>query len=245
MKLLIAHNRYRSPGGEDVVFSREGALLRSAGHEVVEYVRQNMEMPNDGILKNMKTGIRTLWAWDTARELRSILRKERPQLVHFHNTFPLISPAAYYTCKEEGAAVVQSLHNHRLVCPARTRRLCALSGPAGSREGHKDSTEGLAKAKTHSFDDSRGRPTPKRGPRVSERESLGDSVFAFASTKMSRVDERRALFDLAIGRISGDLRTCCHRGLCLRIARDCLLFRCDAGIGGRSKDRAALRNRQP
>src|SRR2546429_9844635 len=55
---------------------------------------------------------------------------------------------------------------------ARTRRLCALSGPAGSREGHKDSTEGLAKAKTHSFDDSRGRPTPKRGPRVSERESL-------------------------------------------------------------------------
>src|SRR6266550_1521524 len=119
---------------------------------------------------------------------------------------------------------------------ARTRRLCALSGPAGSREGHKDSTEGLAKAKTHSFDDSRGRPTPKRGPRVSERESLGDSVFAFASTKMSRVDERRALFDLAIGRISGDLRTCCHRGLCLRIARDCLLFRCDAGIGGRSKE---------
>lgn len=120
MKLLIAHNRYRSPGGEDVVFSREGALLRSAGHEVVEYVRQNTEIPNLGILKDMKTGIRTLWAWDTARELRSILRKEKPQLVHFHNTFPLISPAAYYTCKEEGAAVVQSLHNHRLVCPATT-----------------------------------------------------------------------------------------------------------------------------
>ena len=112
MKLLIAHNRYRSPGGEDVVFSREGALLRSAGHEVVEYVRQNMEMPNDGILKNMKTGIRTLWAWDTARELRSILRKERPQLVHFHNTFPLISPAAYYTCKEEGAAVEERGRRH-------------------------------------------------------------------------------------------------------------------------------------
>jgi len=68
MKLVIAHNRYRSPGGEDVVFSREGALLRSAGHKVVEYVRQNTEMPNDDILNDMKTGIRTFLAWDTARE---------------------------------------------------------------------------------------------------------------------------------------------------------------------------------
>jgi glycosyltransferase involved in cell wall biosynthesis len=120
MKLLIAHNRYRYPGGEDVVFSREAALLRSAGHDVVEYVRQNAEIQNDGILNDVKTGIRTLWALETARELRSILRKEKPQLVHFHNTFPLISPAAYYACKEAGVAVVQSLHNPRIICPAAT-----------------------------------------------------------------------------------------------------------------------------
>jgi glycosyltransferase involved in cell wall biosynthesis len=120
MKLLIAHNRYRYPGGEDVVFSREGALLRSAGHDVVEYVRQNTEIPNGGILNDMRTGIRTLWAWDTSRELRSILRRERPELVHFHNTFPLISPAAYYACKEAGVPVVQSLHNPRIICPAAT-----------------------------------------------------------------------------------------------------------------------------
>jgi glycosyltransferase involved in cell wall biosynthesis len=120
MKLLIAHNRYRYPGGEDVVFSREAALLRSAGHDVVEYVRQNTEIQSDGILNDVKTGIRTLWASETARELRSILRKEKPQLVHFHNTFPLISPAAYYACKEAGVAVVQSLHNPRIICPAAT-----------------------------------------------------------------------------------------------------------------------------
>jgi glycosyltransferase involved in cell wall biosynthesis len=120
MKLLIAHNRYRYPGGEDVVFSREEALLRSAGHDVVEYVRQNTEIQSDGILNDVKTGIRTLWASETARELRSILRKEKPQLVHFHNTFPLISPAAYYACKEAGVAVVQSLHNPRIICPAAT-----------------------------------------------------------------------------------------------------------------------------
>jgi glycosyltransferase involved in cell wall biosynthesis len=120
MKFLIAHNRYRYPGGEDVVFCREGELLRSAGHEVVEYVRENTEIPDDGFLGKAITGIRTLWAWDTARELQSILRKERPELVHFHNTFPLISPAAYYACKAEGVPIVQSLHNPRILCPAAT-----------------------------------------------------------------------------------------------------------------------------
>src|SRR5215469_15120085 len=100
MKLLLAHNRYRYPGGEDVGFCREAALLRSRGHCVVEYVRQNAEIPNNGIWNNIRTGMQALWASDTAGELRSILRNERPQLVHFHNTFPLISPSAYYACKE-------------------------------------------------------------------------------------------------------------------------------------------------
>jgi glycosyltransferase involved in cell wall biosynthesis len=120
MKLLIAHNRYRYPGGEDVVFSREAELLRSAGHNVAEYVRQNTEIPNDGMWNNLRTGVRTLWARDTAGELRSVLRRERPELVHFHNTFPLISPAAYYVCREEGVPVVQSLHNPRILCPSAT-----------------------------------------------------------------------------------------------------------------------------
>jgi glycosyltransferase involved in cell wall biosynthesis len=120
VKLVIVHNRYRDRGGEDIVFSRESALLRSAGHGVVEYVRQNSEFSNGGILNGVSMGIRTLWAWDSARELRSILRRERPQLVHFHNTFPLISPAAYYTCEQAGVPVVQSLHSARVICPAAT-----------------------------------------------------------------------------------------------------------------------------
>jgi glycosyltransferase involved in cell wall biosynthesis len=120
MRLLLAHNCYRWPGGEDIVFSREGALLRSAGHEVVEYVRHNDEISRDGIWKSVKTGMRTVWAWDCAKEMHSLLRSVKPHLVHFHNTFPLISPAAYYVCKEEGVPVVQSLHNARILCPAAT-----------------------------------------------------------------------------------------------------------------------------
>ena len=120
MKLLIAHNFYRHPGGEDEVFHSESELLRRAGHEVVRYVRDNDGISENGIFSRLKMGGRTLWNRDSACELRSVLRKEKPELVHFHNIFPLISPAAYYACQEQGIPVVQSLHNPRLLCPAAT-----------------------------------------------------------------------------------------------------------------------------
>jgi len=120
MKLLLVHNRYRYSGGEDQVFHRENELLRSAGHHVLEYTRNNSEIVEDGLLSKAKLGVQTLWARDSQQELRSILRRERPQVVHFHNIFPLISPAAYYACQEAGIPVVQSLHNPRLMCPAAT-----------------------------------------------------------------------------------------------------------------------------
>jgi glycosyltransferase involved in cell wall biosynthesis len=114
------HNRYRQPGGEDEVFLRESELLRSAGHEVLEYATHNSEISEHGILSKAKLAARTFWAWDSVARLRSVLRRERPDLAHFHNTFPLISPAAYYACHQEGIPVVQSLHNSRLMCPAST-----------------------------------------------------------------------------------------------------------------------------
>lgn len=120
MKILLVHNHYRYPGGEDQVFYREMELLRSAGHEVLEYSRLNEEIVENGILNKAKLGMRTVWAWDSQRQIQAILLRERPNVVHFHNTFPLISPAAYYSCKNAGIPVVQSLHNARLMCPAAT-----------------------------------------------------------------------------------------------------------------------------
>jgi glycosyltransferase involved in cell wall biosynthesis len=56
----------------------------------------------------------------TVRELRALIRRERPDVVHIHNTFPLISPAVYEVCSSEGVPVVQTLHNYRLACIAGT-----------------------------------------------------------------------------------------------------------------------------
>ncbi len=120
MKILLVHNFYRQPGGEDAVFEVERDLLRDAGHEVCEYVRRNEEIGDDGIWSKLSAGLRATWAWDSAAELRRILQYEKPALAHFHNTFPLISPAAYYECRAAGLPVVQTLHNYRLVCPAAT-----------------------------------------------------------------------------------------------------------------------------
>ena len=117
MKILLIHNRYRYPGGEDQVFRREAELLSSAGHAVLEYTRDNREIEEEGIRYKVNLAARTLWDWDTQRELRAVLKAERPDVAHFHNTFPLISPAAYSACQEVGVPVVQTLHNTRLLCP--------------------------------------------------------------------------------------------------------------------------------
>jgi glycosyltransferase involved in cell wall biosynthesis len=113
-RVLLAHNYYREPGGEDQVFANEGTLLEQRGHRVTRFT-----MNNDALEGRTPTSLAaiTLWNRATYRRIRDLIRQERPDIVHFHNTFPLISPAAYYAAKAEGVAVVQTLHNYRLLCP--------------------------------------------------------------------------------------------------------------------------------
>jgi glycosyltransferase involved in cell wall biosynthesis len=114
MRILVAHNFYQQPGGEDQCAVAEIAMLREFGrHEVIEYFLHNNAISD---MSNLQVAARTIWNWETHRELRQLLRKHRPQIAHFHNTFPLISPAAYYAAKSESVCVVQTVHNLRLSC---------------------------------------------------------------------------------------------------------------------------------
>ena len=117
MRVLVVHNYYQQPGGEDQVFAAEAHLLELHGHEVARY-----ELHNDQIaeLSCLRLGAATVWNGSSYRNLRDIVRIWRPDVVHFHNTFPLISPAAYYAAKADLLPVVQTLHNYRLLCPAAT-----------------------------------------------------------------------------------------------------------------------------
>ena len=120
MKVLIAHNSYQQPGGEDIVASAEAELLREHGHQVVWYRRHNDELRTNRGLRKLSAGFNTVWASDSYREIRELIDGERPDVAHFHNTFPLISPAAYFACANAGVPVVQTLHNYRLLCPGAT-----------------------------------------------------------------------------------------------------------------------------
>jgi glycosyltransferase involved in cell wall biosynthesis len=116
MKVLLVHNSYQQPGGEDVVVAQEAALLRRAGHEVVEYRRSNQALASLGLGGQLTLPVRLIWAHDAARELATLLRRIHPDVVHVHNTFAMISPAVYYVCQRLGIPVVQTLHNYRLHC---------------------------------------------------------------------------------------------------------------------------------
>lgn len=115
LRVLLIHNFYQQPGGEDSVFRNESGLLRDRGHEIYEYTDHNDRIHNFG---HLHLAAATLWNRNTRHKLASILRDFNPDIAHFHNTFPLVSPAAYYACRDEGVPVVQTLHNYRLLCPA-------------------------------------------------------------------------------------------------------------------------------
>lgn len=113
MKILVVHNRYVQAGGEDEVYAAETALLESRGHHVIRHVDDNDRI---GHMGRLRLAGRTIWNRESARALRDVLQRERPDVTHFHNTFPLISPSAYWAAGEAGVPVVQTLHNYRLIC---------------------------------------------------------------------------------------------------------------------------------
>ena len=115
MKLLLTHNYYQQPGGEDQVFADEGELLEREGHSVIRYVDHNVRLRAGGV----RAAGDTVWSRKSFARLRAVVEPNL-DLAHFHNTFPLISPSAYYAVREMGLPVVQTLHNYRLLCPAAT-----------------------------------------------------------------------------------------------------------------------------
>lgn len=117
MRVLLVHNLYLEAGGEDLVFRAEAQLLRQHGHEVVEYVDDNHRLES---MSRLSAAIQTIWSAPSRRNLREMLSRTHPDLVHCHNTFLLVSPSAYYACSDAAVPVVQTLHNYRLICPAAT-----------------------------------------------------------------------------------------------------------------------------
>ena len=95
-------------------------MLKNAGHQVVLYKRSNWEVQQSRGLRKIGLAGHTLWSSEARRDVQRLLSEEKPEVVHVHNTFMMISPSIYSACYEAKVPVVQTLHNYRLLCPAAT-----------------------------------------------------------------------------------------------------------------------------
>lgn len=112
-RVLVAHAAYQQRGGEDAVVEAETELLRARGHAVATYLRSNDEVAGLG---QVALAGQTLWSRRTVRELTAQIAHFQPDVIHVHNTLPLLSPALYWAAARAGVPVVQTLHNFRLMC---------------------------------------------------------------------------------------------------------------------------------
>ncbi|WNM36469.1 glycosyltransferase [Streptomyces sp. Li-HN-5-11] len=118
MHVLVVHNRYASaqPSGENRVVDQEVALLRAAGHRVEVFERRSDDIGTMSLLAKVAVPVRVPWNPAVRKELASRLRAERPDVVHVHNVFPLLSPAVLAACADAGVPAVATLHNYTQVC---------------------------------------------------------------------------------------------------------------------------------
>lgn len=116
-KVLIIHNYYQIPGGEDTVVANEKKLLEDNGHEVILYTRSNNEIKTMGIFKKLLLPFITIYNPRSSADIKKIIRTEKINIVHVHNTLNLISPSVWYAAVRSGVPVVQTVHNFRFICP--------------------------------------------------------------------------------------------------------------------------------
>ncbi len=130
MRVLLVHNFYGSaaPSGENQVVEIERALLQSQGHEVAIFSRHSDQIRSQGIWGAVKGAAATPWNPWSAQAIRQVVASFRPDVVHVHNTFPLISPSIFHALAGTGVARVLTLHNYRLFCsaaiPMRDGKVC-------------------------------------------------------------------------------------------------------------------------
>jgi glycosyltransferase involved in cell wall biosynthesis len=115
---MIVHSRYRSaaPSGENRVVDQEGAALAELGHEVVQFERHSDDIAGWSKARKATLPAQVVWNPGVRRSLAAALRAERPDVVHVHNTFPLLSASVLDACRDVGVPVVATIHNYKLEC---------------------------------------------------------------------------------------------------------------------------------
>ncbi|WP_432982325.1 glycosyltransferase family 4 protein [Dactylosporangium sp. CA-233914] len=118
MKIVVAHNRYASgqPSGENVIVDAEIAQLGAAGVTVLPFLRSSDEIGTFSKAQKVLLPLSPMLGGDSQRALAALLKSEKPDVVHLHNPYPLLSPTVVKTAHAHGVPVVHTVHNYRQVC---------------------------------------------------------------------------------------------------------------------------------
>lgn len=118
MRVLVVHNRYRSaaPSGENRVVDQETQALEVAGHTVDHFERLSDDIEHWSVSKRALLPARVVHNGEVRRTLSESIRHTRPDVVHIHNTFPVMSPSVLHACRDEGVPAVVTIHNYKLLC---------------------------------------------------------------------------------------------------------------------------------
>ena len=189
MRIVIAHSRYRSaaPSGENRVVDQETAALAALGHEVELFERRSDDIEGWPAARKAALPAAVVWNGGARRDLRELLRSSRPDVVHLHNTFPLLSASVLYACRDAGVPVVATLHNYKLACASgdffrdgAVCHECATGAPVGAiRHG--------------CYRDSRVATAPVALAAVAHRRAWRTMVAAYACISASQRDLLRGV----------------------------------------------------
>lgn len=120
-RVLQVHTRYRQSGGEEEVLDGEREALLEAGIEVEQVLFSNADLEEHrSPVGDIKVAAAAIWSRSARRQVQAAIRRHTPDVLHVHNTFAAASPAVFGAAEDLGVAVVHTLHNYRMVCPAAT-----------------------------------------------------------------------------------------------------------------------------
>ncbi len=117
MRILVVHDRYQQLGGEQAAVEAQTALLRARGHEVVLYGRDNAEVKQYDVWQQAAFFPAAVFSQRTYQDIKSFAARNRPDVAHIHNVFPLISPSVYRALQDAQIPTIQTVHNFRFLCP--------------------------------------------------------------------------------------------------------------------------------
>jgi len=116
LKILLCHNFYQQPGGEQSAVLALQSLLEQKGHDVLLFRQDSFDIDSYHAGQKIAFLPSTIFSHHTYGELLHIVASEKPDIAHVHNVFPLLSPSVYTALYQAGVPIVQTIHNYRFMC---------------------------------------------------------------------------------------------------------------------------------